>query len=318
LNTNSAQVNGAPTSPGTMYNGIGVNVYLGTGTNKAGAPNGPTSDGRSKPDICAPPEASYLEDTSYVTPAVAGAAAVLVQAGARGDAGSSTQTETDAQDPRTIKALLLNGAVKPSDWTHTSTTPLDPSYGAGILNIYNSYLQLQAGQYSYTTNAATVSLGAGALPPAGVAGNVSSLSGWDFNTITSTHTTDSVNHYFFNLTSASAYDLTATLDWNIHTNQSSINKLFLYLYNVNTDTMIDESISTVDNVQELYDLNLPAGRYDLEVYKNGGIPGVTDVSNTETYAMAFDFTPVPEPSSALLLCGVSLVLLKRQRRPRPG
>ena len=55
------------------------------------------------------------ESTSFSTPQVAGAAAVLMQAGLRGDGGSDTNA---AADIRTVKALLFNGAVKPADWTN--------------------------------------------------------------------------------------------------------------------------------------------------------------------------------------------------------
>ena len=73
---------------------------------------GPTSDGRSKPDIVSPGSGA----TSFSTPFVSGSAAVLMQAALRGDGGADTNS---ANDNRTIKALLLNGAVKPADWTNT-------------------------------------------------------------------------------------------------------------------------------------------------------------------------------------------------------
>jgi hypothetical protein len=65
--------------------------------------------------------------------------------------------------------------------------------------------------------------------------------------------------------------------------------------------LVDQSISSVDNVQELYTTHLPAGHYELEVVKPGGTPGVTtgDVSNAETYAMAFNFVRSTNPSNAL-------------------
>ena len=57
-------------SPATCYNGIGVGA-----SDANNSPNGPTPDGRSKPDISAP---GYAE-TSYTTPQVAGAAAILIR-----------------------------------------------------------------------------------------------------------------------------------------------------------------------------------------------------------------------------------------------
>ena len=119
--------------PATCYNGIGVGAYGG------GSSTGPTLDnGRAKPDITAP-----ASETSYSTPQVAGAAAVLMQAGLRGDGGSDTNS---AADIRTVKALLLNGAIKPADWTNGAASPLDARYGAGVLNVFNSYKQLAGRQ----------------------------------------------------------------------------------------------------------------------------------------------------------------------------
>ncbi|HEY3914272.1 MAG TPA: hypothetical protein VGN61_07275, partial [Verrucomicrobiae bacterium] len=131
----------SPGPPGTAYNCIGVSDY-GVG---AVVIVGPTLDnGRSKPDLVAP--GGFV---SYTAPYISGAAAVLVQAGARGDGGSNT---TNAEDRRTVKALLLNGALKPFDWSNTTTAPLDTRYGAGVLNLYYSYEQLVGGQHGYTAS----------------------------------------------------------------------------------------------------------------------------------------------------------------------
>ena len=258
---------GAPNSPATCYNGIGVGAYGGSSS------VGPTSDGRSKPDITAPAGA-----TSFSTPLVAGAAAILVQAGTRGDGG--TGTATAASDPRTVKALLLNGAVKQTGWTHTTTTVLDTAQGAGLLNIYNSYLQLKAGQHTFTTSNTSQT------PPA-VSGSFGTLSGWDFVTsLTSSGTSDQVNHYFFDLNSGlgSSFTVTSTLVWLRHNQKTSINNLDLYLYKAD-GTLIASSVSTVDNVEHLFTSYLAPGRYDLEVVKHGA----NSVTATETYALAFNF-----------------------------
>ena len=67
-----------------------------------------------------------------------------MQAALRGDGGSDTNS---AADMRTIKALLLNGAIKPADWTNNPPSPLDTRYGAGVLNVFNSYEQLAGGKH---------------------------------------------------------------------------------------------------------------------------------------------------------------------------
>ena len=269
---------GAVLPPSTCYNGIGVGAYGGATS------IGPTPDnGRAKPDLCAPADA-----TSYSTPLVAGAAAILVQAGARGDGGGDTASATDV---RTVKALLLNGAIKPADWSHPSPSPLDPKYGAGILNVFNSYKQLAGGKRGFV-DSGTVSAGS-AHPPTSATGNVGAPSGWDFNTLTSSLLDDAINHYYFNLTNVPAGgDLTgtATLVWNRPAGGGAINDLNLYLYRVSSGALIAASTSAVDNVEHVFIPKLPPGRYDLQVWKSGGLPSSgRNPVNTETYALAFEF-----------------------------
>lgn len=269
-------------SPATCYNGIGVGV-----SDYPQPTYGPTPDGRSKPDIAAPGGVS-----SDSTPDVAGAAALLMQAGTRGNGGSDTNSATDL---RTVKALLLNGAVKPPGWTNVIWTNgarlvLDTNYGAGVLNIFNSYEQL-AGQEQ--TNFVSASVSAGAAHPPTVATNtIGVLSGWNFTNLTSSSSFDALAHYYFNVTngvSNATFTATATLVWNRQRNKSSINNLYLFLYNTANSNVVAVSTSAVDNVQHVYVPELPQGRYDLQVLKTGG----TYVSASETYALAFEFFSLP-------------------------
>jgi Subtilase family len=275
--------NGSPPRvcpPSTCYNGIGVGAYF-DGNNYSSI--GPTLDnGRAKPDITAP-----AEETSFSTPQVAGAAALLMQAGLRGDGGSDTNA---AADIRTVKALLLNGAIKPADWTNNPPSPLDPRYGAGVLNVFNSYEQLADGEHGYI---ATTSVPAGdAHPPNGASGTIGALSGWDFNTNTSGSSSDTINHYYFDVTNGighAMFSATATLVWNRQRNQTDINHLNLFLYNAANSNLVACSTSLVDNVQHIWVPRLPQGRYDLQVWKAGGIPRTSIVSSAETYALAWEF-----------------------------
>jgi len=173
--------NGSPARvcpPATCYNGIGVGAYIPPNNYSS---SGPTLDnGRAKPDITAPSSV-----TSFSTPQVAGAAALLMQAGVRGDGSGDTNS---ASDIRTIKSLLLNGAIKPNDWTNIAPSPFDTRYGAGVLNVFNSYKQLAGGKHGYIVST-TVSAG-GAHPPTGAGGTIVALSGWDFNTNTTSGTSE--------------------------------------------------------------------------------------------------------------------------------
>lgn len=268
--------------PSTSYNGIGVGVY--------GSPSsmGPTLDnGRAKPDLCAPTDPGYGY-TSFATPLVSGAATLLHQAGWRGDGGADTNSATDL---RTVKALLLNGAVKPPDWANPSPSPLDPLYGAGVLNVFNSYHQLTGGKQGFIDNTSVATNSA--HPPTTASGNVAALSGWDFNTIRNTPANnDDINHYCFEVTNSAGsgpFTGTMTLVWNRQQGESDINHLDLYLYDMSNNNLVASSTSAVDNVQHIFVPQLPPGRYDLEVLKHAG----SYVSASETYALAFDFFAVP-------------------------
>lgn len=267
-------------TPATCYNGLGVAAYLGISS------VGPSPDnGRCKPDITAPGDA-----TSFSAPHVAGGAAVLRQAGLRGDGGSDTNA---AVDMRTLKALLLNGAVKLNTWTNSPASPLDKRQGAGVLNVFNSYMQLAGGKHApiesdnVTTN--------NAHPPGSNPADIDTLSGWNFTSLSSSVSNDRVSHYYFNVTnglSNTMFTVTATLVWNRQTNQTAINDLDLFLYDTATSNLIAQSISGVDNVEHIY-TNVPPGRYDLQVLKYGGSAPNGNITTNETYALAWEFFALP-------------------------
>lgn len=289
---------GSPNPPSTAYNGIAVAAFGG------GSSVGPTVDnGRSKPDITAPADA-----TSFSTPLVAGAAAILVQAANRGDGGAGTAA--NATDARVVKTLLLNGAKKPTDWFHSASSPLDPRYGAGILDVNTAHLQLTGGQHGFSVS----STSAGSTP----AGNdITSRRGWDFVTISTNPIQTRTNHYYFTISGDQPMTLTSTLTWfgqaNSAGTQTTLNNLDLVLLQLGSNTQRGSSNSLVDNVEHLHVQGLAAGRYDLQVIKRGSL---TQVSSDEQYALAFDFSPVPEPSTVILIGLGAAWGLSVYRRPR--
>jgi Subtilase family/PEP-CTERM motif len=280
--------------PSTAYNSIGVNALSLSPATSA------TLGGRSVPELTAPGDA-----TSFSTPYVTGVAALLLQAADAGAGGAGT--ETAASDIRTMKALLLNGATKPAGWSDTSTQPLDPVYGSGIVDAYQSWLELTAGKHTALSSSGANS----ALTPSG---NLVLTAGWDLGSLPGGNTT---NHYFFTAPQLGipADTLTATIDWNVTdwdaNNNPIFNNLDLALYNVTTNTpeRIGISDSTVDNLQQLYLTDLaPGDIYDLRVYQAS-----SPESGGTTYGLAYSV--VPEPSTlALLAAGVLGLVAWRRRR----
>ena len=70
------------------------------------------------------------------------------------------------------------------------------------------------------------------------------------------------------------------------------------------------STSLVDNVEHVYVPQLAQGRYDLQVWKAGGIPGLTIVSAAEPYALAWEFFSTfltATPSGGDLLLSLRLI-----------
>jgi len=263
-----------PPVPGSAYNGLGVGIISGSGQSSIG----PTADGRAKPDLVAPHSCC----TSFSTPQVAGAAALLLQAGSADEGGAGTAVV--ATNATVIKALLLNGAVKMTNWTNGFRRPLDARYGAGVLNMYNSDLQLRGGRrVALATN--SVALNA-AHPPTAETNNVASRRGWDFAQLSSPANNDRVAHYYFHLPASNgAHSATATLAWN--KGSGALTNLELFLYETTSNTLVTCSTSSVDNVEHLFIPKLAAGRYDLQVLLRGAAQ-----SRTESYALAFDFSPV--------------------------
>ena len=353
--------------PSDMYNGLAVGAYTGTETNGVFSAStgsqaswvGPAYNGVSKPDLVAP--GAY---TSYTAPIVSGVATMMIQAG-RGTgfaapvgfnasdaaitAQGATAYTTAATDIRTVKALLLNGAVKPTGWTNsytvnngtytynapttTATTPLDPRYGSGVVNAVNSYNILAGGEHNYTatstpaisslatvTSAPTASF-SGRYSQTASASVPSTIRGWNLAGISASSGSNAVEHYDFNLTgtSANSWDLTATLSWNKNYNASGINHLMLFLLN-SSGQQVAASTSMVDNMQQI-SLNsapglhsLAPGQYDLAVEMLGG---VNAISTSDTYALAWNFTDptaVPEPAAlAIFAIGLSMFMLPRKR-----
>lgn len=232
--------------------------------------------------------------TSFASPTVAGAAALLVDVAYD---RYVTPGNRSAVDSRTIRAVLMNSADKTIGWNNgqvltsgviTTTQGVDWAAGAGRLNMARAFTQFTAGTHG-------VSLVSGRA-------NVQPL-GWD---------TDHVEPG-----SAATYDLigaipagsllTATLTWfldaayNDALDQGTITglsdlSLELLRAGEGGDMVIARSDTLRNNVEHLY-LPLPSdGVYSLRVLHDGaefGSPIATD------FALAWSITAIPEPSAGI-------------------
>ncbi|MGB5442783.1 MAG: dockerin type I repeat-containing protein, partial [Gammaproteobacteria bacterium] len=268
--------------------------------------------GRSRPDLVAP-----FVNTSSSTPVIAAAAALLV------DIGHSTallstdpqQTSTmnragntiyNAERSEVVKAVLMAGADRVTDNTtnpdpatpinisdyrvdpaYQSTNGLDIRYGAGQLNIYNSFHILSAGEQN---SAEDYSLGGGAI----------GSYGFDYDpSFGGSAGSNSTGSYAFS-TGANPVMLTATLAWNIKIADSNfpgtatLHNMDLRLYDGTGSghALVAESVSTIENTENLW-IQLDAGRdYLLEVKpKAGQAPFSWD------YALAWQMTVLVDTDS---------------------
>ncbi len=274
-----------PGPPGAAYNILSVGATGGTGAAVSEdytqiAPystRGPTSDGRSKPDIVAP--GSLLElplpgnawgvgsGTSFAAPMVAGGAALLI------DMGLDLGMDVDA---KVIKSVLMNSADKLAGWNHTPTAPLDPDFGAGAMNLESAFYQYDAGEQE-----------TGTVDPIG----------WDHGTLQGMI----ANTYEIGASVPSGMDLSATLVWNRDVSTdvediedavysaAALENLDLFLYDTSDlVTPVASSISTVDNVEHLFLSTPTSGQYLLEVRAASGM-----VVDPLAYSLAWN-VDVPE------------------------
>jgi hypothetical protein len=292
---NGNTTNSLPTLYMQSYNSISVG--LTSGDHSAGFTN-INGSMRIKPDIVAP-EAF----TSYATPLVSSSAALLHQA-------ATNFGTTNAKNSEAMKAIIMAGATKDEfvAWdnaqnvSRVTTQPLDTRYGAGELNVYNSYRILEAGESNGS-----------ALPP-----GISGLRGWDYGNLAA-----GGSSLFWNFQVDPGQiisEASVLLTWNAKYSNLLLNSpgtlslanLDLRLYDSTMGflgTQVAASLSTVDNVEHLYLKNLASGLYTI---------AVTGDAATD-FGLAWNITAVPEPG-VLVLLGVPAVgliaarLRKTQKR----
>jgi hypothetical protein len=259
--------------------------------------------GRVKPDIVAP-----QGSTSNATPVVASAAGLLHEAGAG----------TNAVRSETMRAILMAGATKvepefaeaPNQpWNRTTTRPLDERFGAGELNVYNSYQILQGGEFAASAGQPTFAVG---------------LNGWSYVE----QIADGENLYYDFVVGdlQRLDDFSIMLNWNIEVTdlnpdeaifdpETSLANLDMRLFDSSDEflgSLVDASLSSVDNLEHIFTGNLRTGRYTLEISADGA----TDFG----LAWRGSLTAVPEPGMwaglMLIATGITARRIRSARRCR--
>ena len=281
---NNGDLSVCPDLFAAAYNVISVGL-----TNGLHSRGGTTSDmdgtGRRKPEIVAAVDPANAA-TSFSTGYVSSAAGLLL-------AKANTMIPNSARHAKTIKAVLLAGATKEEfpGWAKTATDPIDAIYGAGEMNIYNSYHILDGGEQAVNA-----------------AGDATSRAyfGWDMNSIIGSATAD----YRLNIP-AGAYgtELSAFIVWHRTLTDSNPLPLVFTLapdtlvnYNLTlfrdpaaggTAVTIDSSTSTIYNLEHVWKKDLPAGNYRLRVSRTSGA--------TQEYSIAWRLSTAPHQPQPLMV-----------------
>ncbi len=321
------QVVGINNSNGTALLGSAYNV-IAVGTTNSSQPHGSVAvdgiyqAGRTRPDVVAP-----LEVTSTATPVISAAAALLVQTGHDGAAALSSGstfiagvgTIYNAERATTVKAALMAGAERVTHNTSTTanitdyrangfqtSNGLDSRYGAGQINILNSYRIIAAGEQNSIQDEAG---GHGAI----------GSSGFDFDeSFGGAGGGNRAGSYFF--TAGTDTTLRASLVWNMNVSNNNaltttLHHLDLAILDLTNNTIAGASNSAIDNSQNVW-LNLMNGHdYELRV------TAAETANFSGSYALAWqiDATPAPVPVpaavwllSSSLLAGATLIRVRRQ------
>lgn len=278
-------VGAVPQLYGQSYNSIVVGRSDGQhsfGTTTVGGA------GRTKPDIVTP-----QGSTSMATPVVSSAAALLHSA-------AVANSMTDARNSETMKAIIMAGATKTEfpGWSNTTTRPLDTVFGAGELNIYNSYKILLGGEQAGSSTEPVMT---------------SSLRGWDY-----ADSIDPLGSLFWNFEVTAGQEISEAsilLTWNAQYGTSNFNNTLslanmdMRFYNSTggfLGTLLSSSLSTVDNVEHIYLKNLSAGTYTLAINSN----------ISTAFGLAWNLVAVPEPTSLMLVGLVATISISFRRRDR--
>lgn len=242
--------------------------------------------GRAKPDIVAP-----QANISTATPRVASAAALLMDYAHTNSLLSNGSTSNrgnvitifNAERSETIKAMLMAGADRNTlgntssiditdyrvDLVNQTSNGLDKRFGAGQVNVYNSYHILAGGEQNSTEDGGTTIANTGFdYDPA--------FGGLSSSNVAAT--------YGFTTGAIGGQKLKASLIWNLQVAASNVlYDLDLQLIDVTDgNAVVASSTSTIDNTENIWFDLASNNDYQLKV-----IPGAGQADFEWDYALAW-------------------------------
>ncbi len=288
----------------SAFNSIAVGVTRGTHTPGAASfLSAPYTSGRMRPHLVAPTSV-----TSFATPLVSGTAAMLLETAQSrpwlsngtilSSIGRNDWTLQQGETSEVIRSLLMAGADREANFggngirqTYQVDTDsgLDSLYGAGELDVFNSYQILAAGEQD------SLEMGG--------SGDIK-LYGFDYDPAISANSTRS---YRFSIDSVER-DFAASLNWNLAVDMNfngvrfdgtpetsflrKVANLNLKLVNITggASETVSQSNGTGDTTENLYVAELGAGDYEIQV---SFLPS-TPVGSID-YGLAWRFSPSLDP-----------------------
>lgn len=249
-----------------------------------------------------------VSGTSFAAPIVSSAAALMVSY------SKETSMPDDSRDARLIKAVLLNSASKTDGWDNGSRLESATANGktyAGVLS---------------TRQALDYRSGAGALNAEEALAQYGSFGETSF--LDSAVKGESV---FYDFSAAANLEFTATLCWNIGAeidgitydgsgNVSAISAenshfanldLRLWYLDGGGEILVAQSVSEYNNVEHLFLALEREGEYRLEAAFKDMVYGDAE---SETFAVAWNVSQIPEPSVCAALLGAAALAFAARRK----
>lgn len=265
-----------------------------------------------------------MNGTSFAAPIVAGAAALMVDAG-------KTFGIAEMTHPLVVKASLMAGATSTLGWNNgqyldggvvRTSQALDLAAGAGALNLEGTH-GIYIGNTLLLAPSIYATDGLNTLGVAGLGGSsAAALSGWDLGAIDS-----GFHSYVITEVLTAGSQFSAALTWFIErgigadlasAEDIALSNLSLELWLLDEmlgSRLVGRSESPWGTTEMLrFDL-METGQYEMRVVWDGQNFNTAASPNLTTeYGLAWSFTPVPEPYSIVLGCYGFLFLMLRRRR----